>query len=95
MVNAPDHARILKLLTHPLVGLDLAGTDRWCHCTEPDTDRFGLGSDRSGCIMRLASADGLRELELRDLRWAGGHKAQERAAESRVEENADAFQVYA
>ncbi|WP_331731320.1 hypothetical protein [Kitasatospora sp. NBC_01300] len=91
MTNSPDHSRILKLLTHPLVGLDVTVTGRWCHCSEPDT---GF-SDRSGCTMKLASADGLCELEVRDLRWTSGRKAQERAAGNRAEENALAFQVYA
>ncbi len=84
MINTPDHPRILALLAHPVVGLDLAVTDVWCHCRQPDTDLLGLGSDRSGCIMTLTSPDGLRELELRDLRWSDGPEAQLQAQGSRA-----------
>ncbi|MFF2819574.1 hypothetical protein ACFVT9_29145 [Kitasatospora cineracea] len=88
VVNVPGHDRLLELLTHPLVGLDLAVARRHCHCHEPDTDLFGLGSDRSGCVMMLVSPDGHRELMLRDLRWNGDSAARELAT---AQENRAAF----
>ncbi len=93
-VCLPDHARLIKQLTNPDLGLRLTLADRYCHCAAPDTDRFGLGSSRSGCNITFTTTDGHQELLVRDLRWANGEKAQLRAAANRLKENKTAYKSH-
>ena len=91
-ICVPDHARLIKQLTHPDLGLTLTG--QYCHCAAPDSDSGGLGYGRSGCNIKFITAHGHQKLLVRDLRWVNGEKAQLRAAANRVKENKGAYKSH-
>lgn len=94
-IYLPDHTRLIKQLTNPVLGLGLTLAKRYCYCAVPETDLPGLGSSRrSGCNITFTTTHGHQQLLVRDLRWANGEKAQLRAAANRLKENKNAYKSH-